>query len=110
MVKNAGFAFIVFLMATAVVYAPYPGENCEGVVCNAPPPKFCEGNMVKTYYGNGTCSNGQCSYSYYKAADCPNGCLNGACVQSDCVVGGCSGQLGPAIERVRTAPSVVPCR
>jgi hypothetical protein len=53
---------------------------CAGTVvaCITPPPAECVGSTLRIYAGAGTCSEGDCTYSYSDTV-CPDGCRNGAC-------------------------------
>jgi hypothetical protein len=54
---------------------------CQGVplACNTPPPNTCENaSVLRVYASTGSCSQGQCSYSY-GFVTCATGCANAQC-------------------------------
>ncbi len=53
---------------------------CDDVVCDDPPDDECvDGNTVRMYEAEGTCSEGECSYDF-QDQNCPDGCELGACL------------------------------
>lgn len=61
-------------------------DPCGGVDCSAAPPSACvDGLRLATYAAPGTCSGGECNWSYV-ARDCSESglvCRAGACVEGD---------------------------
>ena len=52
-----------------------PDDPCAGVVCDSPPDDFCsDPDTLTTYTSNGTCDEGQCTYSSSEVP-CNDGCL-----------------------------------
>jgi hypothetical protein len=57
-----------------------PADPCDGVVCDAPPVDMCAENTAMTYGAEGTCADGECSYTE-TSTDCGGDvCTDGACV------------------------------
>lgn len=61
-------------------------NNCGecGVVCNDPPPAYCDGDNLVIYLDTGDCVDSQCEYPPSPRL-CEFGCENGACKNDPCL-------------------------
>ena len=101
---SASFVLLAFVLSVSIAVAE---ENltdpCAGISCNTPPPNECiDLKTPKIYNSVGTCSSGQCAYTFStsqcgsKTLTCPDGyvaschelCSGGVC--SSCTTD-CSG-------------------
>ncbi len=82
-------------------------EPCAGVSCTSPPPSTCGSPTSRRSFGNGTCSEGKCSYPPSDTA-CTNGCQAGACAGDPCVGVTCDAAPAAACVDATTRRSYAP--
>ncbi len=59
-------------------------DPCEGIICDTPPPRHCEGDELVVWDASGSCTNGACEYPSQRLA-CESGCSDGACLDDACL-------------------------
>ncbi len=70
-------------------------DLCKDVVCDTPPDAICQdATTLKTYESNGTCAQGDCSYTSSEQS-CVYGCMDGACNQGPCDQQACNTPPAP---------------
>ncbi len=71
-----------------------PDDDCDGIVCDDPPPAYCVDTYRFSYIGDGLCSRGECDYAPVRF-DCRGAgqvCVDGECVPpAPCEGVDCSG-------------------
>ncbi len=53
-------------------------QPCAGVICNAPPARYCADDVLLVWHTDGYCAQGECIYSN-EVIECTRGCSEGSC-------------------------------
>jgi hypothetical protein len=93
------------LLALPACSEEKPGDRCQGVECDQPPPATCLDATTRTTYASpGTCgpATGACTYTPTNTT-CPEACREGSCVPADLCSGvTCDSPPAPACQDATT--------